>query len=153
MRRIMILITFPIAALLFSITPESDGLGITPLAYAQEGCSEATLDGGYAYLGQGYVKTGEGRRRIGLLFTPIAEAGTYTFDGTGSYVTVNTISFGGDIFPRTETGTYTVNSDCTGSVNQDDGLTFDFAIASSGSEIRFVVTTPTIIVNGSMRKQ
>jgi hypothetical protein len=86
-------------------------------------------------------------------FTPIAEAGVYTFDGAGRLSTANTISFGGQIIPRNDTGTYSVNADCTGTVSLDHGVTFNFGVTRTAKEMRFVVTTPTVAVMGTMTHQ
>jgi len=81
-------------------------------------CSVQTLHGSYAYSADGYVGQAPGP------FTPVAEAGVYDFDGSGSFSTSNTISFGGNIIPRTATGTYTVNGDCTGTASITGGVSF-----------------------------
>ena len=123
---------------------------ILPSVYAQEqGCGTQSLRGSYIYSADGFVSDVPGQGP----FTPIAEAGVYTFDGAGKFSTTNTISFGGQIFPRNDTGTYSVNADCTGSVNLDHGVTFNFGITRSVKEMRFVVTTPTVAVMGTMTRQ
>lgn len=111
-------------------------------AGADATCSNDTLHGGYAYSADGFV---------GL--TPIAEAGTYTFDGSGSFSTANTISFGGTIIPRTATGSYNVHADCTGTADVTGGVSFNFAISHPAHSLRFVVTTAGVTVTGTMEKQ
>lgn len=122
---------------------------LTPVAASRAGaertCSNETLHGSYAYSADGFVAPAP--------FTPIAEAGTYDFDGSGSFSTANTLSFGGLIIPRTATGTYTVNADCTGSASIDGGVSFNFAIARAATAIRFVVSTSGVAVTGTMEKQ
>jgi hypothetical protein len=47
----------------------------------------------------------------------VADVGTIFFDGDGNVLQTTTVSLNGTIIPsRTATGTYTVNSDCTGSI-------------------------------------
>ncbi len=123
---------------------------IVPRVYAQEqGCGAQTLRGTYIYSADGFVADVPGQGP----FTPIAEAGVYTFDGAGHFSTTNTLSYGGQIYPRNDTGTYSVNADCTGSVNLDHGVTFNFAITRSAKEMRLVVTMPTVAVMGTMTHQ
>jgi hypothetical protein len=117
---------------------------VTPAHAEIHGCKAETLHGSYIYSADGFVAQNTG------LFKPIAEAGVYTFDGAGELTTTNTISSGGTIVPRTDTGTYSVNSDCTGSVSLTHGVTFNFAVSRSGSEMRFVVSTPSVSAMGSM---
>jgi hypothetical protein len=75
----------------------------------------------------------------------LSAVGVVTFDGQGNHVGFDTISLNGSIIPRlTFTGTYNVNSDCTGSdtENFQNGLTIqrNFVIVDGGQEIRFIVT-------------
>jgi hypothetical protein len=115
--------------------------------HQQDRCSNQTLRGGYAYSADGYVGQAPGP------FTPVAEAGVYDFDGSGNFSTKNTISFGGTIIPRTATGTYAVNGDCTGTASIAGGVSFGFAIERGASGMHLVVTTPTVTVRGTMDKQ
>lgn len=112
----------------------------------QDRCSTQTLRGGYAYSADGYVGQAPGP------FTPIAEAGVYDFDGSGNLSTKNTLSFDGTIIPRTATGTYTVNGDCTGTASVTGGVTFAFMIERGGKGMHLVVTTPGVTVRGTMDK-
>jgi hypothetical protein len=140
-----------LVALLVLIPSKSPvSTAIVPRVYAQEqGCGPQSLRGTYIYSADGFVSDVPGQGP----FTPIAEAGVYTFDGAGQFSTTNTISIGGQIIPRNDTGTYSVNADCTGSVSLDHGVTFNFAITRSAKEMRLVVTTPTVAVMGTMTHQ
>ena len=130
-----------------SKTPGSTG--IVEHAYAEtKGCGTQTLRGAYIYSGDGFVAATPGQAP----FTPIAEAGVYMFDGTGRFSTTNTLSFGGQIIPRNDRGTYSVNSDCTGSGNSEGGVSFNFAVTRSGSEMRFVASIPGVSVMGTMTR-
>jgi hypothetical protein len=84
----------------------------TSTVYAQ--CSNATLTGSYAFNHHGFgtrnSKTGNE--------VPFANVGVVTFDGAGNLSLTTTLVFngsGGEFFGPV-TGTYTVNSDCTGTV-------------------------------------
>src|SRR6516164_9161351 len=87
-------------------------LGIAPtMSAADKGCSNASLQGTFAYTGTGFVVTPAARSG------PFAEVGTQTFDGKGATITTFTASGNGNMFQTTFTGTYTVNPDCTGTIN------------------------------------
>jgi hypothetical protein len=89
-------------------------------AQSDEGCSNATLKGDYAFGVTAYTPPGlpNGPPRV--------VAGIKTFDGKGKftqrdYVGDSLRTTGQTDFSTGETGTYTVNSDCTGSavINQN----------------------------------
>jgi hypothetical protein len=84
-------------------------LGIAPKANAQRGCSNATLMGTFAYTSTGST-TAASPAGAGA----VAEVGTQTFDGNGGTTGAATLSGNGTIFQLTFQGTYTLNSDCTG---------------------------------------
>jgi hypothetical protein len=68
------------------------------------GCSNATLAGKWGFTGTGSL--------IGI--GPVAATGTAAFDGKGNASGSQTRSVNGDVADETITGTYNVNSDCTG---------------------------------------
>src|SRR5271154_2265167 len=86
-------------------------LGIAPTAKAQvvNQCSNATLHGTFAYTGTG-ITTAASAAGAGT----IAEVGTQYFDGNGNTTGAAMLSGNGTFFQLTITGTYTVNSNCTG---------------------------------------
>ena len=84
-------------------------LAIAPTVKAQnKGCSNATLWGTYAYTSTGSIAAPP------EIAGPIAEVGTQTFDGNGGTAATATISSNGNMQQLSIVGTYTVNSDCTG---------------------------------------
>jgi hypothetical protein len=86
-------------------------LGIAPTAQAADkGCSNATLNGTFAYTNTGFVTAPP------ALAGPFAGVGTQNFDGSGGTTATAWISQNGNIVPVTIKGTYTVNSDCTGTL-------------------------------------
>ena len=77
-------------------------------------CSNRTLSGTYGYSAQGQVLPAPG------LAFPFTSTGRATFDGTGNvswleHTVVGGAQQGADWTPSTS-GTYTVNSDCTGTM-------------------------------------
>jgi hypothetical protein len=79
-------------------------------------------------------------------------------DGQGSCHGEGTQSLNGTIVPFGDQGTtYTVNSDCTGSITVDlvDGPTihFNFIVVDNGKEIRSIQTDPGTAVTGNLRQQ
>jgi hypothetical protein len=116
-------------------------------AQADEECSNASLHGSFGVTSTGTI--------IGV--GPLSAVGVATFNGQGNHVGFDTISLNGSIIPRsTFTGTYKVNSDCTGSdtENFQGGLTIqrNFVIVDGGREIRFIVTNPGNAVTAVARK-
>jgi hypothetical protein len=147
MKRNTIARTFTIAAVSALV------LGITPAANAADkGCSIASLQGTFAYTGTGFIVTP-------VAFAgPFAEVGTQTFDGKGATTTTFTASQNGNIFSASFRGTYTVNSDCTGTFNLSDpasGLTVPvfFVIDDNLREFQAVETLPGAVVTRIARKQ
>jgi len=93
--------TFTLAAALLA-------LGISPAKAADKGCNASSLIGTFAYTGIGSITSPP------EIAGPIAEVGTQTFDGKGTTTGSAMLSQGGSVAPVTVTGTYIVNSDCTG---------------------------------------
>ncbi len=114
-------------------------LGVAAKAEADEKCSNASLQGSFGVASTGTI--------VGV--GPLAAVGVVTFDGEGNHVGFDTISFNGAISRMTFTGTYKVNSDCTGSDTETfkGGPTIhrDFVIVDHGREIRFIVTGPVTL--------
>ena len=106
--------------------------------YAQSGCSLATLSGRYAFSASGFTPKGS----MGNLL-PAAAVGVFTFDGAGNLSTTYTdVSPGKPTYiplEGTGSGTYTVNSDCTGSASCTTGdcagITWNTVIISGGAEV------------------
>lgn len=128
-------------------------LGMTPTASANDkGCSNATLKGTFA------------EKDTGFIANPSAAASLFsgvnldTFDGKGTITATGMSSLDGTITPQTETGTYTVNPDCTGTYEvlvSPGGFTAHafFVIADAGNEVQIVVTDPGTVIACSARKQ
>jgi len=142
MKRNSIWNTFAIAAL---------ALGVAATANAEDkGCSNATLKGTFAHTASGFITAPPS------MAGPLAGAGTDTFDGKGGITGSATLSINGNIVPLTETGTYKVNPDCTGTytVSSPGGTTSAFfVISDSGNEIQAICTDPGIVLSHIFRRQ
>ena len=128
--------------------------------YAGGGCSVATLSGAYAFSQAGFTT----KNTMGGNPLPFADVGVSTFDGAGNLsVTFTDMSPGkpggyrAAVQGLTGSGTYTVNSDCTGSISGTSGdvvgITYDFVIIGGGTEVFGINTTPFTIVTADFKKQ
>ena len=122
-------------------------LGLAPaVKAADKGCTNASLKGTFSHVGTGFI-TGVG---------PLAGAGTDTFDGNGGITGTASLSINGTIVSLTETGTYKVNPDCTGTytVSSAGGSTTAFfVIDDGGNEVKGVCTDPGIVITHIFRRQ
>ena len=133
--------------------------GALPKVHAQEGalqdgresCSLETLKGGYGLTFHGLGTSGPVPAPIGA-FIPVAGVGTVTFDGNGNLSLSETVSFGGQVVPLMTTGTYTVNPDCTGSL-QTSAAHVNFVIVHHGKEIRAISTDQGHVATVNLEKQ
>jgi len=125
--------------------------------HAQGGCSLATLTGNYAFSQSGF----EAKNVKGSPL-PFAVMGVSTFDGAGNFsITYTDMSPGKPTYipiqGATASGTYTVNSDCTGSLSVTAGaaagLTANMAIIGDGTEVFSIITNPFIIATADWKKQ
>lgn len=126
-------------------------------------CSDASLQGSY-----GFRVEGTNVSNSALPPGPFAALGRNTYDGQGGMQGEIVVSANGAIFSVLYTGTYTLNTDCTGqkSVNLMGALkgltvTFDFLVDDNLHEIRMIMTQagPTggtlsngLTVSGDARK-
>jgi hypothetical protein len=103
-------------------------------------CSKATLHGTYLFAFNGVEIKGNEQ-------VPFAFAGYAVFDGNGKEKGVASSNFNGKI-TRNESvsATYTVKTDCTGTVTYRDGSQIDVFIAPDGRMFTFVQTKPSKLV-------
>lgn len=114
-------------------------LALAPHLYAAR-CSNASLRGTYAYSSQGFIQATPDTSPAG--FVPWVQTGVAVYDGHGNIlsgtftVTTTTANNPEGSFRGTFTGTYTVNRDCTGTVQVDlgDGTLFNFDLVVQGPE-------------------
>ena len=116
----------------------------TTSARAQWGhCRDSTLRGGYGFTITGQILAGPAAGQVaGVAMT--------TFDGEGNLAQVDQVVHSGNppaVQWRPATGTYTLNEDCTGTMQIDftDGspsLHLNIVVVRGGREIRTVVVNP-----------
>jgi hypothetical protein len=98
----------------------------------------ATLRGTYLSHGTGTLAGG-----------PISAVGTATYDGNGNTSNTFTASVNGTILKGvTVTGTYTVNPDCTGSLDAQNGAHYDFVVSPDGKTVFWIETDPGTVFTG-----
>jgi hypothetical protein len=123
-------------------------LSLTAGAYAKDGndCTQGSLTGSFGYALEG-LRFPSPPSPVGVEL--VGAAGLMVFDGMGGLTAQDTFHTAADstgvIGRRTGTGTYTVDSNCTGSAEiggDYGGLRFYFAIFSRGTEFAFMVTNP-----------
>jgi hypothetical protein len=87
-------------------------------------------------------------------FLPFVHFGYFTFDGNGNFSGAHDTNFGGGLLPHVDSGTYSVNSDCTTgtiSFTTGAGIRLSIVITSGGQEIKFVGANPNIVESGTLR--
>jgi hypothetical protein len=134
--------TFAIAAgvvLALSVSPTAEAQG-----FQNKGCSNATLQGTFAYTVTGALVAAPAP--IG----PYGEAGAQTFDGNGGTAVSGMSSTNGNISSAVRTGTYTVNPDCTGTfmLQLAPGIMshYFFVIDNDGNEYQAVCLDPVAVI-------
>ncbi|MFZ0734669.1 MAG: hypothetical protein WAM79_20300 [Candidatus Sulfotelmatobacter sp.] len=135
------------------------GLGPASIP-ASAGCTNKLLSGYYGFTVQGTKLGGVGftGQQVGVAMAQ--------FDGNGNFTQIDTVTIAGNVvsdFTHTPaTGTYTVNSDCTGTftINFTDGrppVVANFVLVDNGNEIDTVVTSAGgaqgILATGSIGKK
>jgi len=123
--------------------------------HAQDGCSVATVMGSYGVISSGFSTPSNSVKGSEV---PVALVGVIAFDGVGNFSRNYTRSSGGVINQGlTTSGTYTVNSDCTGSLTftagAASGNTANIVIVSGGAEIFQIGTTPSITSTFDLKRQ
>ena len=149
MKRSTITKTFTLAAL------AALGMGLAPTAKAADkGCSAVTLMGTFSRHDTGTVLASPGGAG------PVAFVGTFTFDGNGNVTGATTGSNFGTIGTATQKGTYTVNSDCTGTItvlgSGGHSSHYSFVIDDNGNGLQYICTDSgpiSIVYTGVARRQ
>jgi len=127
-------------------------LNMTPLTHASA-CSLESLKGAYGLLRHGTLLTSV----LGLPApAPWVEVAREQYDGAGNFVVTATLNIGGVAINATVPGTYTVNSDCTGTkaVHVGSGLTVTESIIVIGGGAKYIATDtePFAVVQGTAEK-
>lgn len=117
--------------------------------HAQTGCSNATLTGNYPFTYTGHSTMGQSN-------VPNAAVGVFTFDGAGNLSESYTFVLNGvaKTTSAPHKGTYTVNSDCTGTATDATvGIHFNLVTVGGGSEVFGVQTDPGFTDTFDAKKQ
>jgi hypothetical protein len=119
---------------------------------SDEACSVDTVHGTFGVTTTGFIVASG---PIG----PVADVGVITFDGSGGVSQNTTVSLNGAVTQnRTGSGTYIVNSDCTGSLSVQipprvEPSTSNFVIVDRGRELRLINTGNGRILAGNAKRQ
>src|SRR5713226_13697 len=87
-------------------------------------------------------------------FLPFVHFGHFAFDVNGHVSVAHDTNFGGRLLPHVDSGTYSVNSDCTTgtiSFSTGAGIRLSIVITSGGQEIKFVGANTGIVESGTLR--
>jgi hypothetical protein len=137
-----LLLIAAIMAVFFSVPAVKHASAALQVVHAQEAesaCSLTSLKGSYALDRQGTLVSSI----LGLPApAPWGEIAFEHFDGAGAFSGKATVNVGGAVVSGTVMGTYTINSDCTGTktVNTSVGVTVHEAITLTGGGQRMIGT-------------
>jgi hypothetical protein len=122
--------------------PEQTGVA---LGIGDEACSPASLQGTYRLL-----STGTNLTRL----EANANVGFRTFDGAGHITDGADTGFANGVLvsPTGRSGTYSVQSDCTGTETRNDGATFDLVVVDEGRQAYVLRTENLAITNVFFKK-
>ena len=139
----LIRISFLVVLSAACLTAVGSHVNLVPKAKASHGCSLKTLHGNYGGVWAGLLYPGSPQTTPQPItaFQPLNAMETSYFDGAGSFASNVVVSVGGtpaQTFP--DSGTYTINSTCTGTLTLVSGLTFDFLVLHGGREVKFIDT-------------
>ena len=124
-----------------------------PVARAQAGCSAASVKGSYGLAVSGFFYDVNGFQGV------YSSGGLAVADGVGGITGADTLNLDGvPTRGRQFTGTYTVNNDCTGTMNLKDmsgtAITnMDLVVTNGGKDLVLVDYDPDLILNGSAKLQ
>jgi hypothetical protein len=132
--------------------------GLVRTVHAAQGtCSRATVQGSYVVFGQGTI-TGPLPGFPPPPF-PTNHSGIVSFDGAGNFTGSEMASLDGLVGPATFTGTYTVNPNCTVTVELTNSLGLTVhewgTISGSGAlqEVHLIVTDAGWVFDETVKKQ
>ena len=128
------LTSFALAAVAFALAPQV-------LKAADPLCPllNATTHGTYVVYGTGTI--------VGV--GPAVAVGEITYDGRGNTIATFTLNVNGNVQPNTNVpGTYTINSDCTGTA-LEAGAHYSFVVSPDGNTTTWMETDPGTVVSGT----
>lgn len=126
--------TYALGAVAFGFAPQT-------LKAADSLCPRlnATKHGTYVVHGTGTVVN------VG----PAVAVGKITYDGNGNTLATFTLNLNGNVQTNTDVaGTYTINSDCTGTV-VEAGAHYSFVTSPNGNYTTWMETDPNTVVSGT----
>src|SRR5215471_2485699 len=128
-------------------------VGLPPQAKSACTNPNSILNGTYEWLSEdGLIASGNSRSPKVGDFVPLVQVGQVTFDGNGNISGSHDTSLGGVLIPHVDSGTYSVNSDCTtGTVSFHNGFTMSIVITSGGQEIKYGSATTGGVNAGTLR--
>jgi hypothetical protein len=113
-------------------------------------CTNSTVSGTYFYLLNGNMLSG-------TQVSPYVELGKLVADGAGRVSGSSHASVGGSISPYTFTGTYSVQSNCTGTmtlvVNSKSSGSFTFQVVNGGQGVMVAFSSPGVVAGGEAYRQ
>lgn len=133
---------------------------LAPSVYAS--CSSSTLAGNsYRFLATGIGCTTNAQQPHPCPVFPLASVGIITFNANGTVDGSDVHNVTGLSCSRTFTGSYTVNSDCTGTLTQVYALPTcgppssvgDIVMAPDGSDILLMLPDNSEVLTAEFRKQ
>ena len=140
-----IVCTLVAVILLGVLTPRASGTCSNP---------NSVLNATYGWQGHALGASGNTRApKIGD-YVPLVQVGHLTFDGNGNFSGAHDTSLGGTLIPHVDSGTYSVNSDCTtGTISFSTGVgfTMSIVITNGGQEIKYVSATTGGVNSGSLQ--
>jgi hypothetical protein len=117
-------------------------LGAAGAASAQTDCKVKTVRGTYVF-------TATGNNIVSGVPQPKAILEIIVFNGDGTLsVPAATTSINGVIVRSEGSGTYTVASNCTGTITFAGGPSFDVFVSGGGKEIWMIQTNPNTVFQG-----
>jgi hypothetical protein len=120
-------------------------LSVAPSAKADDkGCSNGSINGTFAVTTTGFVVAAPAP--VGPAFGQIS---MQTFDGSGGTTNAGMSNVNGKVGQANNTGTYTVNPDCTGTFTLTAGqglATWFFVIDDDWNEIRAICVDPYVVL-------
>ena len=120
-------------------------LGVAPTAKADDkGCSNSSINGTFAVTTTGFAVAAPAPE--GPAF---AQVSMQTFDGRGGTTNAGMSNVNGKVGQANNTGTYTVNPDCTGTFTLTVGQgvsTWFFVIDDNWNEIRAICVDPFAVL-------
>lgn len=142
----------PIAAWMLMGAVAVVGLMAAQPAFAEQehepSCTLTTLLGLYIFDATGYIISPTGP-------APKAVVVFLNMNGDGTFTSVATANFNGTVVAENkhDTGHYTVNEDCTGTLGSDtQGPHFDIFIAPGGATFHMIQTDPSQVSAGEAKR-